>query len=352
MRNSLRRIAVLGATAGLAVSASLTAATGASAAPDDRSGRWLVGQLDDGIMYNSQFDYDDYGLTADAGTALMEIGGRRGALAKIRTRLQQGVDEWTTFDGDVYAGSTAKALAYSVSSKSRPRDFGGVNLVRRTAALVSSQAPIKGRIQDRSDGTDYANTIGQAFAVQGLRSVGHAKSRPALRFLLKQQCEAGYFRLGFAAADEPKQACDAGAAEESTPNTDATSLALLSLHRLPRKTKAVRQAIVAGTRWLASEQREDGSLGGGPGTEAGSNTNSTGLAAWAMGEQGRCRDARQAARWVEGLALGNGALAYDQDAYDTAQDGGIQEGTRDQFRRATAQAAPGLQYLNLRACRG
>lgn len=350
MRSLARRIGILGAALGVAVSSSWAAAPASSAAPDDRSARWLVGQLDDGVMHNTQFDFDDYGLTADTGMALMEIGGRRGALSRVRAGLQAGVEEWTTYDGDVYAGPTAKALAYAVSAKARPRDFGGVNLVRRTASLVSTEAPIKGRLQDRSAGTDYANTIGQAFAVQGLSAVGHRQARPAQRFLLKQQCEEGYFRLGFAAADQRRQGCDAAPAEQSAADTDATSLALLSLQRVEGKTRAVRRAIVAGTRWLARQQREDGSLGGGPGTE-GSNSNSTGLAAWAMGAQGRCVDAAQAARWVRGLTLGNGAVAYDQAAYETAQEDGIQEGTRDQFRRATAQAAPGLQYLNVRACR-
>ena len=41
--------------------------------------------------------------------------------------------------------------------------------------------------------------IGQAFAAQGLAVAGSGKADEALKFLLKQQCGKGWFRLNFAA---------------------------------------------------------------------------------------------------------------------------------------------------------
>ena len=64
-------------------------------------------------------------------------------------------------------------------------------------------------------------------------------------------------------------------------------------------------------RLAARRQRADGSFGGGPTTEA-PNTNSTGLAAWALGLTGQAAAAERAASWVRGrqaVNLAGGACA-------------------------------------------
>ncbi len=289
---SLRR-AGLGLAAGaLVATGGLVAPGAAQAAPADPSAGWLAGQLKDGLMYNSQFDFNDYGLTADSGYALIEVGGRRAAVAEMRDALAPKVDSWTTGvdfgSSDVYAGSVAKALVFAQQApQARPRSFGGVNLVRRMENRVSTDAPSVGRIEDKG-ARDYANTIGQAFAVRGLSVAGSALAQSATAFLLQQQCDGGYFRLSLGDAGEATQGCEA---DGGAPDPDTTSLALLNLQAVPDPDPAVRASIRSGLTWLAGQQRANGSFGGGSSTES-SNTNSTGLAAWTLGQGGRCAKAR------------------------------------------------------------
>jgi len=355
MRHLTRLAAVLAAGALI-----ITIPGAASAAPDDRSAGWLSRQLTDGLVHNTQYDFDDYGLTADTAYALDAIGGHGGDLDDIGAALAAKVESWTTGvdfgSSDVYAGSVAKAVVVAQVTGASARDFGGVNLVQRLNDRVSESSPVVGRLEDRSS-TDYANTIGQAFAARGLARAGSGEADEAVRFLLKQQCQAGFFRLNFAAKDVPKQGCDAGNAADSSPDTDVTALAVLQLDALPKKakTKAVRGAIVDATAWLKQAQKKNGSLGGGTATKA-SNANSTGLAAWALGETGSCGKASKAAQWVKALQVSGdvsgtplagekGAIAYDRAAYAAAEQDGIDTASQDQWRRATTQAAPGLRYL-------
>lgn len=341
-----------------------TLAGPAEAAAEDRTARWLERQLTDGLIHNDQYGFDDYGLTADVGIALDYIGGRRGTVREIARALARNVDSWTTGadfgTDDIYAGSVAKAVVLAQSAERNPRTFGGVNLVKRLNARVSTTAPYVGRIEDKG-ATDYANTIGQVFATVGLADAGSKRAADVRRFLLRQQCSQGFFRLNFAAKDDPKQGCDAGTRAESAPDTDVTALAVLGLNALPKRGPKVRAAVADAVGWLKRTQLRNGSHGGGTGTEA-SNSNSTGLAAWALGDHGACRKAVKAARWVRELQVRGdvsgtplagekGAIAYNRAAYQTAQTDGITTETRDQWRRATAQAGPALRFVRLAGCR-
>ena len=341
------------AAAGLLV---LTVAGPASAAPDDRGAGWLTRQLTDGLIHNDQYDLDDYGLTADTAYALKAIGGHADDLVTIREALAANVDSWTT-GGDpaeAYAGSIAKAVVVAQVTGGDARDFGGTDLVTALDDRVRDTAPV-GRLEDKSQYGDYANTIGQSFAVRGLGNAGSGETAAATAFLLKQQCSQGFFRLGFAAIDAGKQGCDAD--DEASPDTDATALALLNLRALPKaaRTDAVKAAIADGLAWLGRRQKDNGSFGGGTATEA-SNTNSTGLAAWVLADAGICGKARAAAAWVKKLQVSGdvsgtplagqkGAIAYDRAAFKAAQADGIGTNEQDQWRRATTQAAPGLSAL-------
>ena len=51
------------------------------------------------------------------------------------------------------------------------------------------------------------------------------------------------------------------------------------------------------------------------------------------------------------LAGETGAVAYDRPGYRAGKRNGIDDGERDQWRRATAQAGPGLTYLAVKKCR-
>jgi hypothetical protein len=281
----------------------------------------------------------------------------------IRAALAPHVDSWTTGvdfgSDDVYAGSVAKAVVLAQATGADPRAFGGVDLINRLQRRMSSVAPTAGRIQDKAS-SDYANTIGQSFAARGLSVAGTSKAAAATAFLLEQQCAAGFFRLNFAASSAARQGCDSGTAATSAPDTDVTALAVLNLQAFPKKTRAVRGAIADAVGWLKRHQKRNGSFGGGTATEN-SNSNSTGLAGWALGAAGACKPASKAAAWVRDLqvrgsvagtpyARQQGAIAYNGAAYRAGRTDGITVQTQDQWRRATAQAAPALANLSAAAC--
>lgn len=354
-RRVLRPVAVLATGAVIAT----TLSAPAQAAPDDRGARWLERQLTDGIVHNDQYDFDDYGLTADVALGLDAAGGHRASVREIADAVAPHVDSWTTgtdfgMPEDVYAGSVAKAIVLAQAAGDDPRDFGGVDLVARLESLVSDVSPTVGRIED--DGAaDYANTIGQAFAVTGLAAAESSRAGDAKRFLLLQQCDAGWFRLNFSGKATLEQGCEFGGKATRKPDTDVTAFAVLALDALPKQGKRVRAAIDQATDWLFRTQKKNGSFGGGASTE-GSNANSTGLAAWAFVETEACRPALKAARWLSDLQVRGdvtgtplagekGAIAYDRAALKAGKADGITVETRDQWRRTSAQALPALSVL-------
>jgi hypothetical protein len=227
-----------------------------------------------------------------------------------------------------------------------------VDLVQRLAARVATTPPIAGRIEDKAS-TDYANTIGQVFATRGLMKAQHPLAPSVLGFLLQQQCRAGYFRLDF---NTDKTAAQQGCTTKSPADTDVTALAVVELAPLAKSNPALATALTRATRWLVKHQKANGSFGGGPSTSA-ANANSTGLAAWALLSERRCAAAKDAAHWVHRLQVRGhvagtplagekGAIAYDKVAKKAAESDGITRTTRDQWRRTTTQAAPGLLALS------
>jgi hypothetical protein len=328
--------------------------------PAGHGATWLAGQLHHGLIVNHAFSpaFKDYGLTADTALGLDAIGGHPHAVHRIRHELALHVSNYTTgvdfgAPTDLYAGAVAKLLVVAQDTGAKARHFGGVNLVRRLAARVSTASPTKGRIEDRSGFGDNANTIGQIFAVRGLLKAGSASGRSALKFLLEQQCDNGYFRLDF---NRHKTAAKQGCAASSPADTDVTALAVIELTSLrganPSLAPALRHAVV----WLRRHQRAGGGFGGGPTTSA-TNANSTGLAGWAFISTGQCGPEHDAAVWVRThqvrgdvsgttLAGEGGAIAYNHAAMKAARQHGIITAKRDQWRRATAQAAPALQALH------
>ena len=358
---SLRPVAALAAGALMAT----TLAGPAQADRADDGATWLESQLTGSLVHNDQFAFDDYGLTLDFGFGLKAIGWP--PRDRPRDPRRDGRPRRQLHDGcrlrparAVFAGSLAKLTAYVQASGGDPRAYGGADLVRRLNNRILSTSPVNGRLRDKGP-DDFANTIGQSFAARALARAESRKAGAAVRFLLSQQCDAGFFRLSLAAQDAVRQSCDAARAGMKAPDTDATALAVLNLRAMPRSYRdaEVRGAILAASRWLRKRQKDNGSLGGGTSTE-GSNTNSTGLAAWALGDAGLCRPAARAARWIRDLqvvdATGtslegeDGAIAYDAAGYAAGEDGGIGVNERDQWRRATAQAAPGLSYLRVADC--
>jgi hypothetical protein len=344
-----------------AVTAALVVAGGsAHAAPADRGADWLGRQLTGGLVEGSYFDtttqqwvaYDDYGLSIDTAFALRAIGGHASDLTSIRDALAPHVQDYTGKAPEQYAGPTAKLLVLVQSTGGDPTSFGGFDLVRQLNRLVSKSGPTKGRIGDVSAYGDYANLIGQVLAVRGLTAAHSPFAQAATSFLLAQQCDAGYFRLDFSKPGAAQQGCG----RKSAPDPDATSYAVVQLWRTSKDKPVLRRHLKLAAAWLASQQRRNGSFVGGTSTET-PNSNSTGLAGWALADAGRCSAARAAATWVAGLQVGTqaagsplagqrGAIAYDGAAMRSARTDGIPANGpgQDQWRRATTQAAPVLVF--------
>jgi len=350
--------------AGLAVVATLALtviAQPASAAPptsgktDDGAitlaGAWLKGELTNGLMDGGGFT--DFGLTLDAGFALDQAGDSA-AVATINTAIQPKINDYIAGDafgdkGSTYAGPVAKAATFARVAGANPTSYGGVNLVTRLEERVSATAPIVGRLEDKSTFGDFANTLGQSYAVRALTEAKSGRADDALNFLLTQQCASGFFRQDFT---KDKAAAAQGCAEGqagSEPSIDATALAVVNLLEGDAKGPAVMTALDKATIWLTTQQKKNGSFAG--------NTNSTGLAGWALGLVKEKDAAALAATWVRkqqpvdvhrcrsALTKDTGAIAYDAKAVKAGRNSGITKGdVRGQWRRATAQAMTALQW--------
>jgi hypothetical protein len=365
----LRRLCAFVAASTLTISGlSLLAEPAQAVTGDDRpktvGADWLAGQLTSGLIHNPNFGgFDDYGLSIDTGLALDAVGGHGSDVQAISTALAGAIGSYVTGDdfGDTpssYAGATAKAAVFAAAAGDDPTAYGGLDLVTRLEDRVASGAPITGRIEDLSTfPTDFANTIGQAFAVNALDAASSTKAADALAYLLKQQCSAGYFRL-YMTEDKsvPDQTCEGGRGSgASDPDPDATSTAIRMLLPQIDTSAAAARAIGKAEGWLLGHQHADGSFGGGTST-TGANANSTGLAGWALGALGDADAATAAAVWVRqhqadelascpnALSTQTGAIGYDNAGLAAGRTSGITDATSDQWRRATAQALPALAY--------
>ena len=372
--NPIRRPGALVASLALAVSGvALTSSPAQAASPDPRpqaiAADWVAGQLVDGLMPSQFAGFPDYGLTIDTGLGLIAAGGHATTVSDISDALAPKVadgyaeaDEYSYpanqfVQKGIYAGSVAKSLVYAnAAGIADPQAWSGADLLADLEGRVSGTAPIVGRIVDDSSFGDYANVFGQAFAANALAEASSPKAADALAFLLKQQCAAGYFRLFFAADKAATdQTCDGGkAAGESAADPDATALVIRLL--LPQlDNAAVARAVGKAEGWLLAQQRADGSFIGGTSTAV-PNTNSTGLAGWALGELGDTEAATRAAAWIRGrqadelagcangLTPATGAVGYDSAAVTAATKSGITSGAAPQWRRSTAAVVPALHW--------
>jgi hypothetical protein len=254
-----------------------------------------------------------------------------------------------------YAGALGKLVTALQRERIDPATYAGGTLVTQLERRVhTADDTEQGRAKDAGT-DDFSNAIGQSFVVRSLSVAGSGLADEATRFLLRQQCEQGYFRVFVESADHT---CDGGTAAQSGPSVDATAFAVRAVLVADRRDVDVRQrrlrnAVAAAEAWLVRKQRASGAF-----REDGiANSNSTGLAAAVLSDLGRGRRADRAAEWLRerqvtrGLAqdgaLGGerGAVAFDNQAFAAAVDDGIRRGVRFQWRRATAQAAAGLDAL-------
>lgn len=308
---------------------------------------WLEGELTDGILVNRQYKTDDHSTTVDLAYALRAVAPDSAALPEITKALAAGADAYTSPGQDVYAGSTGKLLSFAVDAGADPRAFGGEDLVAQLEGRTADKGAAKGRISDKSQYGDYANGFGQAWAVRGLTLAGSDEAANARDFLLQQQCEAGFFRLYFPAADAPAQACGKAAPEP----VDTTALAYVLLHDLAEEDAALAAALDEAIAYILSQQADDGSFSGGDGGNVVPNANSTGLAGWALHLAGEDDAAADAAVWVRAHQLGEcegklaadaGAIGFDDLTLAAAGRRGLTAKTEYQWRLATSQSLPAL----------
>jgi hypothetical protein len=355
----------------LASLAALPPAPAAAAEPDPQplaaGSSWLAAQVTDGLVHNDQYDFDDYGLSIDAALALDAVGGHDGVVQDTADAIATNLDFYVGYDyfpvpaeGEprhVIAGSIAKALAFAQAAGRNPAAYGGHDLVAELEGQVVDTGPALGRIRDTfnpgvANEVDFANSFGQLYAVQGLDAAGSTLAEAATEFLVAQQCDEGFFRQDFAPVDAAEQDCDADPAAE--PSTDVTALAVLAL--LPQADDTdVQPVIDAAVDWLVEAQADNGGFGSGSDIPT-PNTNSTGLAARALGEHGEVAAAERAAAFVRAhqaddpapctsaLSDDQGAIAYDIPALEAGRADGITVELQDQWRRATVQALPALQW--------
>lgn len=328
--------------------------------PVDNGAAWLAGELTDGLMHNDQFDFDDLGLTVDTGLALSYLD-RAEPVSTIAGAIAPVVADYYSYyvaEGKTHvaAGSLAKAAVFADAAGKDASDFGGRDLAAELADRVSTDEASAGRISDvffpeEPFESDFSNTIGQSFAVLALDNAENGASSSAANFLIAQQCAEGFFRTGLGA--DLADTCDSD--EAASASTDTTALALLNLDGLGVFSTGVDDAKSAAVAWLLETQAADGSWGGEAPTAA-SNANSTGLAGWALGVVGETEAAAKAATWLRarqaddfgpcttGLTVASGAIAYDDAALAAGRSEGIEVSSQDQFRRASAQALPALQW--------
>ncbi len=310
------------------------------------AGSWLAGQLTGGLInsYSDFGNYDDYGLTIDVFTAIHTADVEHRAQSTIMAALEKNTLNYISFVGDNagkarYAGAAAKLLVAVQAAGKNSGSFGGVDLV----ATVEKSVTATGQIADRdSDFGDFANMLGESFALQGLAAADSAKTVAVRDFVIGQQCSGGNFPLYFG--------------DCSSPDVDATAAVLTALSTATSEgVGGLKPAIAKGVAWLVARQKPDGSFGGGTLTSVG-NTNSTGLAASVLAKNGHLAEAREAAAWTSALqadssrgarlAKDTGAIAYSRSGFVAAKSNGITNIARGEWRRATAQAILGLVYFD------
>lgn len=368
--------AALVATAVTAVAAPAQAAT-VDTGPVNAGAAWLTAQIQPNGLLTSQYG-TDYWTSADAALAQFATGHTSDG-NNIVTALNANIDHYVSnvdggFGDEFSAGATAKAVVLEKLAGIDPSTVtvsdgkgGSTNLLGRLESLVSPDAADAGRIQDTVDpadqyGADYGNVLGQAFAVRALSEQSAPQADSALAYLLKQQCEPGYFRVYFTAdKTATDQTCDGGLpttgasyGDNSDPSVDATAYAIIELSALPQTT-ATSRAIGKAEAWLMSMQNDDGSFGADP-TLPGANADSTGLAGWALGLSGDAQSANAAAVWIrahqaqnvapcaDALSSQAGAIAHDGTALAHGRTAGIPAADAYSWNLSTAQALPALNY--------
>lgn len=329
-----RTVIALGTAALMGVGTLTATMSPAAAAPNSyaySAARWLEDQLTAGIVHNDQYDFDDYGLTLDIYFTLSDLDTRADTRSTILAAVEAHTDDYTNGWG-FSPGAAGKLAVALIDAGDDPRDSDGSDLI---ASIEDTSDDTTGEI---SDELTYG-FIGQSWATRALIEAQSAEADASLAFLLTKQCADGGFRQVFTGAT-------------CTSTLDATAFGLQTLLAARQAgTSGLDDEIARAADALVAAQAADGSLQ----NDGTANANTTGLAATVLAKAGRSGAAGSAASWLvahqvtdavaEDTALANetGAIAFDAAALAAGKTDGITTETRDQWIRATAQAAAGVQ---------
>jgi hypothetical protein len=341
MKINLHRMA--GAIAAATVTAGLglvpTAAQAATSPQASSAAQWLAAQVPSSThLFESAYDggtFVDYGLNLDLQYALDQLGDSAAADDVYGAVIAHAADYTDAF-GTRYAGAVGKLATYVELHGDDPTDVDGRNLIDDLEGLmVTGDGDEAGRFKDDPDGQyQSANSIGQSWGVRALAGANSTDTKAAEDFLVAQQCSDGGFRLY-----QDGTAC--------TSSPDATAFAITALKDAGGFSTELTHAVA----YLKSQQAADGSL-----SDTGTaNSNSTGLAAVVFAGAGDSAAATKAADWIAplqatasttGLKDEAGAVAYDKTSFDAGKSQGIDAIARDQWVRASVQAALGLNFAS------
>ena len=188
MRTTLRRVAAVAAAAALALGLAVATLAPAVPAPTRRPRRprrppGSTGQLHQrAVCTTDQLRrFDDYGLSIDAGFCAELSTGNTAVARRSATRSPR--TSTTTSPATAFGDPAARTPAPRRRRWSRPgrrartrRSFGGVDLVSRLESLVGAERPDRPTIST-SGRPDFANTIGQSFAVARAHDGGQRRGR-------------------------------------------------------------------------------------------------------------------------------------------------------------------------------
>ncbi|TQK72212.1 hypothetical protein [Nocardioides sp. SLBN-35] len=287
---------------------------------------WLDSQVTGGLVGG------DVGATIDYALSLLATGTDTPArLTTLREGVDDGVAAWANSDG-----RKAKAAYFFVAAGGDASNAGGLDLAQST----------KNAVDDETGEIDGGSVYSQVWAVLALDALGSAEASKAASALTASQCAGGFWSFDCA-----------------FPDVDYTAYSVIALRAVdstPSTTASVSKAVA----YLKTKQAADGGLG-----DSGDksdpyytpdNSNTTGVAGWALGVAGETAAAAKSAAWIarhqvvalpgcgaRGIDAEHGALAYSDASMKEAVDAGeIAPGPiAGQWQLASAQALAGLKYL-------
>lgn len=238
--------------------------------PVARAAAFSVAALTDGDHVGGPYG-PDLAQSVDVAFALTAAGGQSAALGQVLAYLQAHAGAYVHGDptkgeklGAQYAGPTAKLALLAQLSGNDPSAFGGLDLIAELRGLMATSGPKSGRFVDTSAFGDFANPLGQAFAVLALqRGTTAGAPQAALGGLTNAQCADGGFPATF----------------DTTPcvsSVDATSLAVQALVASGADCPAARALA-----WLQARQSPTGAFDAGPADTAGASGPSVSATAYA-----------------------------------------------------------------------